>query len=275
MGRTPNSDRYNPHYDDYYHIDAVNGTTQFTDSECNASVTKWTGAEFVVKASTYNKWNRHRITGHTGTTLTYSGGASNYPVDNGFGYFIQNDIRTLDQFGEWFYGSDKFYMYFGAVDPATKTVKVSTKDQLIDIGGSDFITIKNISFEGANENAIETNTSAHAYNLTIDNCNFNMLHTGIYGHRAYEMIVTNCVFVNMTNQAIYNHWYSDGAYIAHNTIDSTGLVIGAGESSWYTGKAMTITFARHDYSDKDVIIEYNTVTNSGFTGIHFGEIVRK
>jgi hypothetical protein len=92
----------------------------------------------------------------------------------------------------------------------------------------------------------------------------------VRGFRAYELRVANNTFTHSTHQAIYQHWYSDGSYIGYNTVDSTGLVIGAGTSDWYTGKAMTVTYSRHDYSSKNTIVEYNRITNSGFTGIHFG-----
>ena len=270
MGRTPNSDRYNPEANDYYHIDSFTNDSTFTDSECNSSSTDWDGAQIVVKGSLYNKWIKGNMRSHSGTTIVFSNPeTAESTIANGFGYFIQNDLRTLDQFGEWYYGSGKIYMYFGAETPTDYIVKVSTKDKLIDVNTRDFITVKNINFEGANINAIETNESAAAYNLTIDNCNFHFNHSGIYGHRAYEMTVRNCSFINTVHNAIYNHWYSDGAYIGYNTVDSTGLIPGAGTSNWYTGKAIINTYARHDYSSKNLIIEHNTVLNSGFSGITF------
>jgi hypothetical protein len=183
MGRTPNSDRYNPQYSDYYHIDSYSGTTSITDSECNASTTNFTGAEIVVKGSNQIQWGRYPITNHSGTTLTFTN-PNNYSNAAGYGYFIQNDLRTLDQFGEWYYGGGKFYMLFGTANPNNFTVKVSTINNFIDIGGRDFITVKNLRFEGANTNAIETDYGASAYNLTVENCFFDFNVTGIYGHLA-------------------------------------------------------------------------------------------
>jgi hypothetical protein len=276
MGRTPNSDRNNLKYSDYYHIDSYSGTTSITDSECNASATNWTGAEIVIRGSNQMQWGRFPVTNHSGTTLTFSN-PSSYSNAVGYGYFIQNDLKTLDQFGEWYYGGGKFYMYFGMANPNNFTIKVSTTDRLIDIGGRDFITVKHFLLEGANVNAIETDYAASAYNLTVENCNFDVNHRGIYGHMAIEMTVKNCSFKRSSFMAVYNHWYSDGTYFGYNTIDSTGLVIGAGTGDFYSGIGVLITYSKNTYSKKNTIIEYNNVTNSGYMGINFsgdGTIVR-
>jgi parallel beta-helix repeat protein len=267
MGRTPNVTDNQPTINSYYHIDSFSGVTSVTDSEVPAAVTNWTGAEMVVKNIEFGVWQRRAITGHTGTTLTLENKDTGVKNAVGFGYFIQKDLRTLDQYGEWFYGGGKFYMYFGGVDPSTKAVKVSTVNSLVSISSKNYISIKNIHFEGANTDAVYVNTS---YGTKVDNCSFDFNNTGVRGSRAYELRVANNTFTHSTHQAIYQHWYSDGSYIGYNTVDSTGLVIGAGTSDWYTGKAMTVTYSRHDYSSKNTIVEYNRITNSGYTGIHFG-----
>jgi hypothetical protein len=126
-------------------------------------------------------------------------------------------------------------------------------------------------------NAIETDYAASAYNLTVENCNFDVNHRGIYGHMAIEMTVKNCSFKRSSFMAVYNHWYSDGTYFGYNTIDSTGLVIGAGTGDFYSGIGVLITYSKNTYSKKNTIIEYNNVTNSGYMGINFsgdGTIVR-
>lgn len=273
MGRTPNSNRYNPAYSDYYHIDSYTGTTSITDNECNSATINWTGAELVVKSDGWSKiWMEYPITNHTGTTLTFSGGDSGQPNAAGFGYFIQNDIRTLDQFGEWFYGSGKLYMYFGAASPTSYTVKVSTKNTLIDVVTRDYITVKNISFEGANQNAIETNSSSYANNLTIEYCDFNFNNRSIYANASPELTVRNCTMINNSFMAIYNHWDMDGAYIGYNTIDSTGLIVGvgSGESTWYRGIALYSVYGDHSLSSKNAIIERNNITNSGYISLTMG-----
>lgn len=269
MGRTPNADRYNPQYSDYYHIDSYSSTTSITDSECNSATTDWDGAEIVIRSSNYWDWIRTTITTHSGTTLTFTNSDA---LANGFGYFIQDDLRTLDQFGEWYYGGGKFYMYFGAANPTSYIVKVSAKDKLIDVNTRDYITVRNINLQGANSAAITTNASAsNAYNLTINSCSLDYNYTSIYGHQAPNLTVTNCNILRSSNRGIYNHWNSDGMYIANNTIDSTGLVIGAfsGQLSAGSCVALMATYSKLLLSSNKSIIENNDILNSGQSGIYF------
>lgn len=268
MGRTPNSDRYKPTGKDYYHIDSFSGTTLISDNECNSSVTNWKGAEIVVRGSNYIQWGRFTITNHSGTTLTFLN-PDGYANGAGFGYFIQNDYRTLDKFGEWYYGNGKFYMFFGSENPINYKVKVSTTNCFIDLGERRYVTIKDINFEGANQDAIKTSYSSKAHNISILNCHFDFNHTAIYGHADYELTVKGCSFMRSSYMAVYQHWDSDGTYFGNNKIDSTGLVIGAGETDFYSGTSVLITYSKNNYSQKNTIIENNVITNSGYIGINF------
>ncbi|KAF0236771.1 MAG: parallel beta-helix repeat-containing, partial [Prolixibacteraceae bacterium] len=183
-----------------------------------------------------------------------------------------NDLRTLDRFGEWYYGGGKFYMHFGAANPINYTVNVSTKNTLLNIDNKSFITIKNLKFEGANGNAVRTKTWAYSTNNTIDNCEFDFNVTGLHLNISYNSIVTNCNFKRSSRMAVYTHYEVDGAYFAYNTIDSTGLVIGSGLSfgtNFIAGIGLMQGYAWLKYSNKKMIIEHNTVTNSGYMGINF------
>ena len=265
-GRTPNSNRYNPKVSDYYHIDAIQDDNIIVDSECDAAVTNWKGAEIVIRSSNYWDWTIETIESHSGTTLKFR--SSGDPNAVGFGYFIQNDVRTLDQLGEWYYGAGKFYMYFGTANPNNYTVKVSTVDKVIDVNTKDYVTVKNIKIEGGNLHGISTTEDY----LTVDNCYFDFNYTAIYAYTAHDLTVTNCNITHSLDRGIYDHWNSDGAYIANNTIDSTGLVIGAfnGDIAACSMMGITVDYAHQVYSDKKVIIEYNKVLNSGSNGINIG-----
>ena len=72
-------------------------------------------------------------------------------------------------------------MYFGAADPASYTVKVSTVDTLINLFNKSNVTINNIAFEGANLAAIYF---VDGTNRTITNCSINNSGAkGIFGRR--------------------------------------------------------------------------------------------
>ena len=80
--------------------ESFSGMVSITDNQLPATP-NWTGAEVYIRNNNYGG-QRRTITDHTGTTITYAGG-NNGDMKNGYGYFIQNDVRTLDADKEWFY----------------------------------------------------------------------------------------------------------------------------------------------------------------------------
>ena len=140
MGRYPNTG--------YLTFQSHSGTTSITSSSLTGTP-NWTGAELVVRAS---QWalDRTPITAQSGGTLTYSGSISHTPTD-GFGYFIQNDSRTLDTANEWYYNpSTKKIQIYSTSSPTN--VQVATQDVLATVYGA-YITFDGLSFTGANSNA--------------------------------------------------------------------------------------------------------------------------
>ena len=70
-------------------------------------------------------------------------------------------------------------MYFGAVDPTTKTVKISTIDEIIHNATSpyySYITLDNLNLQGANSKIINIKSASY---ITVQNCNIE--YSGDYG----------------------------------------------------------------------------------------------
>ena len=241
-------------------IDSHSSNTSITDAGLPSSP-DWTGAEVVIRKNAYI-WDRNKITDHSGSTLYYTSG-SYYDATNGFGYFIQNSLNTLDQTGEWYYDGSTFYMYFGSAGPGSSVVKVSTIDQLAVLLNRSYITFDNIEFEGANLNAVQISNSG---NITIQNCIFNFTgRTAIYGpwngDSPYCRINNNKIS-NSNNCAIYFMGDHTNATITSNTISNTGLIVGMGGSGDGTYNAIAA------YGDAS-LVQYNIIENSGYMGIHF------
>jgi parallel beta-helix repeat protein len=133
----------------YLKYQTFSGNSSITDNTLGTSI-NWTGAEAAIKK---NNWTIDRclIKSHSGNTLTYSSKGTSYSGTANFGYFIQNDLRTLSTYGEWYHNTSngKFYMYFGSVDPISKNVQVATINNLIYNNGFDGSKIDNISFIGS------------------------------------------------------------------------------------------------------------------------------
>ncbi|HEY5462719.1 MAG TPA: hypothetical protein VIJ95_05630, partial [Hanamia sp.] len=92
MGRYPNTG--------YLTYQSYSGSTSIICSSLTGSP-NWTGASVVTKKNRYTL-EIGTITGQSGGQLTYTDPALASPTD-GFGLFIQNDIRTLDTANEWYY----------------------------------------------------------------------------------------------------------------------------------------------------------------------------
>lgn len=218
IGRYPNSG--------YLTYQSHSGNSSITDSK-SASPFNWTGAELVIRKNHYII-DRATITSQSGGTFQYAGSSYYTPTDM-FGYFIQNDPKTLDQPGEWYFdnANKQMLMYFNS-DPGTSVVKASTTDNLISINNRNYININHLDLQGANVAAFQIVSANH---IAIQYCNVNFS-----GQNGVNMIVsnfvsiTNTTFNNSNNSAIYvpnsnNH----DVTISDVSIKNTGILVGMGE----------------------------------------------
>ena len=207
-------------------------------------------------------YDRNTISSHSGSTLYYNSGSYYNPMD-GYGYFIQNDIKTLDKLGEWYYNGSTFFQYFGTANPESYVVKVSTIDQLAIVNDQNYITFDNLNFEGGNVYGLKISNTDY---ITVQNCIIIFTgNTGIYGPwfgtSPYCKIINNRID-NSNNIGIKlcgDHTY---ATIENNRITNTGMIIGMGGSG-------DGTYVSMDIMGDNSIIQYNTVENSGYLGISF------
>src|SRR5678815_4651533 len=119
MGRYPNTG--------YLTYQSFSGRTSITSSSLSVTP-NWKGAEVVIRKQ---RWiiDRNPITAQSGGTLTYTS-SSTYNGQAGYGFFIQNDSRTLDLQNEWYYSpSTKKIRVYSTTTPSS--VQVATKDTLV------------------------------------------------------------------------------------------------------------------------------------------------
>jgi hypothetical protein len=249
-------------------IDSHSGAVSLTDADLNATVTNWTGAEVVVKTHPY-LIERRLITGHSSHTITFSAALDN--LIDGYGYFIQNDLRTLDATNEWYYSGTKFYIYG---NPSTKTVKVSALRNGLRISGYNYITVDNINFQGFGVDGIYLRNAAH---ITIQNCAISFCgEKGISCNDITSGSSDGYLFDNNNISEINNcgifvsSQFSSGT-ISNNTITDIGLIPGATftrDIAWspFIYEGITI---KGVFSSSNTIIEYNALNNIGYSGIMF------
>lgn len=268
MGRTPNTGYWT--YSGASPTGTVNspsciaGTTHtLQSSNLNSATTNWTGAEMVSKRFAW-VLERSPITGHSGTTLTYTGN-SGYCGRNGDGFFIQNDARTLDIANEWYYNpTSKKIRIYSTSSPTG--VQVATIDTLVKLQGRSYITFDNISFVGSNKITFQIASA----NIIIQNCLLAYAGgTAVWGAQN-TATSTGFIFrdntVNHSNvNAVNVREFFIGALIQRNTIKNTGLQPGMVDRQWTSNSNGQAIRMQAD----DCIAEYNNIDSTGFNGISF------
>ena len=249
MGRTPNSG--------YYTFQSHSGTTSITSSSLNSSVINWTGAEAVVKSTQYTL-DRSVITSASGSTINY-GSIAATPTDN-FGFFIQNDVRTLDVQNEWYYNpSTKKIRVYSTTSPTN--VQVSTTDKLVTVSGA-YITFSGIDFTGANSYGFFNNT-AGMNNLYVENCTISF--SGIDGFNlagCANFTFNNSTISNSNNDGIKLYFANPNTTITNSTFQNIGNNAGMGQSNVNTYMGVLSV-------DDGLTFTDNTITNIGYIGINF------
>ncbi len=262
MGRWPNTG--------YNTIDVVNASTEIVDYEL-PSTPDWDGGEIALRKE---KWvlDRHPITSHSGTTITFTENSS-YNPRVGWGYFIQNHLSTLDVFGEWFYSSSsqRLYVDFGGYSPSSYSVKASSKDYGIYNNGYKFIHVVDISIVGANVGGVHCYFPNYDNNaIVIDGCDISYSgKNAIFIQRATYDTITNNTISNTNNCAIITYGASNsGMYIDGNVISHTGEIGGLGAAESIGGAEDHAYNAIH-CDQGYTTISNNRITYTGYLPINF------
>lgn len=243
-------------------------STQITDSRIPLPTTvdlDDSGAEVVFRGSQWVN-ERELITNHVDHTITY-GATSYHEFGTGTGYFLQNHPYFLTRYSEWCYTSGTFRMYFGGVDPTTKTVKVASRDNAVVLSSRSYVTLENITFEGGNQASVYVSNSS---NVTITDCIVRFSgYQGISGNNADYLMVNECTVSHSNNVGVYPSGGSLNATIQWSTIDHSGYINGMGGSNDadYSGIICEDDAAAGNLH----LITHNKILSSGYDGIRWGE----
>ncbi len=247
IGRYPNNG--------YYSFQSHGGSYSITSNSLNGS-TNWTGAKVVIRA---NRWTlvKQTITSQSGGTLYYSNGTTD-PIDN-FGFFIEDDPRTLDAQGEWYYNPNtrKIDIYSSG---QPNNVAISTVETIISSNHQNNITIDNLDIRGANTTAISI---GNCQNPKITNCDIS--YTGVFGIEVTNSSSYADIEYNNLNDCGSSAIESDdfGPYytIKYNNIKRSGMISTILPND-YNGAAI-------NSPSNNALIQYNTIDSSGYDGISF------
>lgn len=237
-------------------IERVNAQNTFTDDQLPASP-DWTGAFAVIRKT---RWvlDRDTVIRHTGNTITFSA-SSGYGASQGYGYFIQDDIRTLDEDGEWYFNASAKKMYVYAVNAGQLAIKASVGSHLVQIENRAYLQFEDLRFEGANVNAFELN---NAQQVHIRNCE--IAYTGINAINAgnsNDIQVEGCG-ISYTNNIAVNTNNCSGTIIRNSNISCTGTFPGMGQNNSGSYEAIIL-------KGNNNRLEYNSIDSTGYIPITF------
>ncbi|WP_162342133.1 right-handed parallel beta-helix repeat-containing protein [Cyclobacterium salsum] len=257
MGRFPNSDEKNK---GYLIPEKIAGKNQLSH-EIFLDNGGWKGAELVLRK---NHWiiDRQKINARQGNTITFSS-ATSYEPKKGYGFFIQNHLNTLDQFGEWYQDleNNRLYVCLEENNPERYTIQVSSVDLLITtLPNTRHVTIEGLHLNGANEVGlfIRGGSFFRFSNGIIENSGEN----GVLALNMDHLSILQSEIRHSFNSGIYLRSGNYQATIADNLIENTYMMPGMGQNGDNNG------FAFFSISDADTIVR-NTIRNTGYVGIGF------
>lgn len=249
MGRFP--------HDTYLTFESHNKNLSITDNSLTGSP-NWTGAEVVINK---NGWtlDRCRITNHTSTTITYTSMGSGEDPTDGRGYFIQNDMRCLTHFGDWYHNTSngRLYVYFGTAGPANAVVRAATLKNVIYNPNLSYISLDGLTITGSISSAVNFQSSINGGQ--IKNCTVTYAgNFGINYHGNYGLIdnnsVSDCVSAGI------NEDYGSHIVISNNKVQNIGLIKGSAFRGTYSvGIKFEDTYG--------ALVQYNTILNTAYNGI--------
>ena len=293
MGRFPNYTATNKGYLTYRSVGTLSaGDTSLTSNQL--STTNWTGAQISVRKE---RWilDTGRVKSQVGTKVSYrnpapvttdvwSGVTNTYPGKANYGFFFQDDIRTLDSFGEWYWNNSgkTLQVYFGNLNPASYTIKVSAQDTLVHCGGYGGRTARSnikfsyLRFTGAGYAAL---IAKDASNITVSNCEFEYNFDAVKMWYVANALVESSTIKNCLNTGVRLQGRADRAVtVRFNTISKCGLIPGMGRSGddgqgaavFVDGLGVTITnnridsigFNGIDWKGGNVLVDKNYITNT-------------
>jgi len=251
MGRYPNADATNG---GYFTFQSHSGLTSVTTSSLTGTP-NWTGAEIRVRCSAWS-FGKSVVTSQSGGTLNFSA-LDSYEPQDGFGFFLQNDLRTLDQAGEWYYNPSTKKLSIYATSQPTN-VKVASIENLLTING-DYVNVSNVTLSGANSYVLY-NASSTVDHITISNCSILNSGNATIQFRCAFLDVQNNEIAYANNKGVGIDNCSNVTFKGNNVHDISKFA-GMGKSGNGAFSGM------NGYYQSNVLIEGNTFTNLGMAGI--------
>lgn len=188
---------------------------------------------------------------------------SNYTPTEGWGFFIQNHPKTLDQQGEWCYTSSSktIALFDSLANPNNQPITVTVKGNGIDMYNASNVVLRNLHLAESLATAVAVSNSSSFSLVGVDMFNSGEDGLVITGS-GRDVLVDGCTLFNVNNNAVYIDANYRDVIMRQNTIRRVGVVPGRGKSG--DGQYNGIQSA-----GQNVLIENNVIDSVGYNGITF------
>ena len=209
-----------------------------------------------------------KITGHSGNSVNFTLSQSKVTLNelrNGFGYFFQNHVNTLDKQGEWAHDivAGRLYLYSNA-NPNSLSVEIPSETSAAVVNNCKYMEFQGLRFENGLENVFNMNGSQ---NITIKGCYF-------YNGNEYSLIgynLTNIEFRNNTIDESNNvglRWEGcSGITFANNKVMNIGMRPGMSPNIGFIAYTGVRIISRAGSAPN--VIEKNIVDKIGYHAVNF------
>jgi hypothetical protein len=243
-----------------YHSDKSKGVIE---AQSSGDTINWTGAELVIKKDRWT-FDRSKILKKTGSIYKFDQ-QSDYRTKDGFGYFIQNDIRTLKRDSDWFYDAvnHRVFIYF-KTGPLKYRIMAASQENLIYLRDIKNITITDLSLKGSVHNLIDAQGVS---NITIRHCIITLAgQDGVYGRFVKALKFESNLVKEINNNGLFIETGADSCLVINNIFTNIGLNLGMGNGQHY--ESLTgISIAENDGRIYYNLVRGNRLRNIGYNGI--------
>jgi parallel beta-helix repeat protein len=233
----------------------------FSDNSLPFSDGHWDNAEVVVKSS---RWTLDKLSVKSFRDKIFNlANAASYPIPDGFGYFIQKHISTLDREGEWFYDpqAHKVYLYTAA-EP--KKVIISNIGHGLKATNIHDVVIEGLEFRYQAQEGVALTDSER---IAMKGVRIAFAgHDGMHVTGCQTVIVENCRIADSGNNGVEWRNNIDGSF-SKNKIIRSGLVPGQGSSG--NGTYIALSISNNLPMTGRNVFQLNTIDSTGYLGVDF------
>ncbi|MFM2360721.1 MAG: hypothetical protein RLY16_2714, partial [Bacteroidota bacterium] len=247
-------------YITYQLVKAINNTITVPQFLGNKN---WEGADFMMRKEHWIFDASKVITQQGNQFILQPPKTENYYAGkDGFGLFVQNHLATLNLKDEWKYdfSSKQFIIKTLGASPK-KQLRIGVLDYLLNIHQTQYLTIENLQFEGANGYGILLTESGH---IQLRKCSFKWLGlAAIQANHCNDLQIEGNQFEQLPNNGIKLECLSKANFvIKENQFQQIAMIAGLQASGDGNGKAIFV-------AGNHTLISKNNLDSLGYIGIEF------